>query len=111
MSLRRPVRFTRTAEASLAGIAAWTLDRFGPAQAERYEAELLERCRAISEGRAHTRDCSALAPEGRGLLYVRAGEHFLICAEREDAVIVVEVLHSRSDLPGRIARLTDWEGR
>ena len=107
---RRPVRFTRAAEASLEGIAAWTLDRFGSAQAELYEAELLERCRAIAEGRAHARDCSALAPEGRGLLYVRAGEHFLICAEREDAVIVVEVLHSRSDLPSRIARLTNWEG-
>ena len=111
MSEGRPVRFTRSAEASLEEIAAWTLDRFGLAQAELYEAELLERCRAIAEGRAHARDCSALAPEGRGLLYVRAGEHFLIVAEREDTVVIVEVLHSRSDLPGRIARLTDRGGR
>ena len=111
MSGRRTVRLTRAAEASLQEIASWTLDRFGPAQAELYETELLERCRAIAEGRAHARDCSALAPEGRGLLYVRAGEHFLIYAEREDTVIVIEVLHSRSDLAGRIARLTDREGR
>ena len=52
-----------------------------------------------------------LAPEGRGLSYVRAGEHFLVYVDSEEAVVVVEVLHSRSDLPGRIARLTDWEGR
>jgi plasmid stabilization system protein ParE len=103
----RPVRFTRAAEASLGEIADWTIDTFGPAQALRYEAELLERCMAIVEGRVHSRDCSALAPEGRGLRYVRAGEHFLVYAELEDAVVIVEVLHSRSDLPARLARVTD----
>ena len=58
-------------------------------------------------GRAHSRDCSALAPEGRGLRYVRVGEHFLVYAEREDDIVVVEVLHSRSDLAVRLAKLAD----
>ena len=103
--MSRTVRFTRAAEASLEEIARWTVERFGDAQADRYEAELLDRCRTIAEGQAHSRDCSMLAPAGRGLRYVRAGEHFIVYAEREDAVVVIEVLHSRSDLPRRIARL------
>lgn len=105
--MTRAVRFTRAAEASLGKIADWTLETFGPAQALRYEAELLDRCEAIAEGQAHSRDCSALAPEGRGLRYVRAGEHFLIYLEREDDIVIVEVLHSRSDLPTRLAKLSD----
>ena len=103
----RPVRFTRAAEASLGEIADWTLETFGAAQALGYETELLSRCDAIAEGRAHSRDCSTLAPEGRGLRYVRAGEHFLVYAEREDDIVIVEVLHSRSDLPTRLAKLAD----
>ena len=103
----RPVRSTRAAEASLGEIADWTLETFGAAQALSYEAELLSRYDAIAEGRAHSRDCSALAPEGRGLRYVRAGEHFLVYAEREDDIVIVEVLHSRSDLPFRLAKLAD----
>ena len=105
--MTRPVRFTRAAEASLGEIADWTLETFGAAQALRYEAELLARCEAIAEGRAHSCDCSALAPEGRGLRYVRAGEHFLVYAEHEDDIVVVEVLHSRSDLPARLAKLAN----
>jgi plasmid stabilization system protein ParE len=103
----KPVRFTRAAEASLGEIADWTLETFGAAQALSYEVELLSRCEAIAEGRAHSRDCSALAPEGRGLRYVRAGEHFLVYAEREDDIVIVEALHSRSDLPARLAKLAD----
>ena len=70
-------------------------------------ASVALRCAAIAEGRAHSRDCSALAPEGRGLRYVRAGEHVLVYAEREDDIVIVEVLHSRSDLPARLAKLAD----
>ena len=103
--MTKPVRFTRAAEASLGEIADWTLETFGVAQALRYEAELLARCAAIAEGTAHSRDCSALAPKGRGLRYVWASEHFLVYAERADDIVIVEVLHSRSDLLARLAKL------
>ena len=103
--MTKPVRFTRAAEASLGEIADWTQETFGAAQALRYETELLSRCNAVAEGTAQSRDCSALAPEGRGLRYVRAGEHFLVYAEREEDIVIVEVLHSRSDLLARLAKL------
>ncbi|MEJ2035317.1 MAG: type II toxin-antitoxin system RelE/ParE family toxin [Maritimibacter sp.] len=48
----KPWRLTSHARNSLVDIALWTLDRFGPAQAEIYERELLERCEAVAEGRA-----------------------------------------------------------
>lgn len=99
------VRFTRQAEESLLEIASWTIDTFGARQAAIYENELLDQCQAIAEGRALSRDCSALAPEGRGMSYTRAGEHFLIHILQNDMIIIVDILHSRSDLPKKIAQI------
>lgn len=45
--MSRSFRLTRRAQDSLTDIARWTIDRFGARQAEIYEAELLDRCRAI----------------------------------------------------------------
>lgn len=104
--MTRKIRFTRLAEDSLAQIADWTIETFGVRQAEIYEQELLDRCGAIADGTAHNRDCSILAPEGQGMAYTTAGEHFLIHIETSDAIIIVDVLHSRSDLPEKIRALS-----
>ena len=40
----------------------------------------------------------------------RAGEHFLVFLDRPDEVIIVDILHSRSDLPRHVAALTALEG-
>lgn len=104
--MSRSFRLTRRAEASLIDIARWTFDTFGPRQAELYEAELIERCQSIAEGRAHSRSCAALVEGAEDLCYISAGEHFLVFLDRSEEVIIVEVLHSRSDLPRHIARLT-----
>jgi plasmid stabilization system protein ParE len=103
----RPWRLTPRAEAALVEIALWTLETFGPAQADRYEAELLDRCAAAAEGRALTQDCALLAgeAEGSGLRFVRAGEHFALLLELPEEVVFVDFLHSRSDLPARLAAL------
>ncbi|WP_430450529.1 hypothetical protein [Rhodophyticola sp.] len=37
--------------------------------------------------------------------FVRAGEHFLVFLDRPDEIIIVDILHSRSDLPRHIAAL------
>ena len=58
--MTRTLRLTRRAEASLVEIARWTIETFGAAQASAYEAELLERCQAILDGRAYSRSCAAL---------------------------------------------------
>ena len=101
----RPFRLTRRAEASLVEIARWTIDRFGPHQADVYEQELIARCQAITEGRVASRSCSLLVEEAVHLRYVRAGEHFLVYLDQPDSVIIIDILHSRCDLPRHVSAL------
>ncbi|MEJ2002537.1 MAG: type II toxin-antitoxin system RelE/ParE family toxin [Maritimibacter sp.] len=103
----KPWRLTSHARNSLVDIALWTLDRFGPAQAEIYERELLERCEAVAEGRAQSQDCGLLLGERLSipLRFVRAGEHFAVFQDRPDEILFIDFLHARSNLPARIAAL------
>lgn len=104
--MSRSFRLTRRAEASLIEIARWTIETFGARQADLYEAELLDRCDAILSGRAHSRSCSILVDDAADLRFVRAGEHFVVFLDRPDEVIIVDIVHSRSDLPRHVAALT-----
>lgn len=104
--MNRGFRLTRRAEESLFEIARWTMRSFGPQQAERYEAEIIARCEAIAAGRATSRDCSTLIAEAKDLRFTRAGEHFIVFLDQPDQMIVVDILHSHSDLPRHIAALT-----
>ena len=104
--MSRTFRLTRRAEESLVEIARWTIETFGPRQADIYEAELLSRCDAIVSGQAHRRSCSILVDDAEDLRYLRAGEHFLVFLDRPGEVIIVDILHSRSDLPRHIAALS-----
>lgn len=103
--MTRELRLTRRAEESLTQIAIWTIKTFGARQANKYENELLSRCRDILEGRAHSRSCAALVKTAEDLRYVRAGEHFLVYTETPEAVIIIDVLHGRCDLHGQIVAL------
>lgn len=104
--MNRSFRLTRRAEASLTEIARWTIENFGLHQAELYEAELLNRCESILNGQAHSRNCAVLVDEAADLRFVRAVDHFLVFLDRSDEVIIVDILHSRSDLPRHIASLS-----
>ncbi|MBW6419645.1 type II toxin-antitoxin system RelE/ParE family toxin [Celeribacter sp. PS-C1] len=104
--MSRSLRLTRRAEASLVEIARWTIENFGLRQAELYEIELLNRCEAILSGQAHSRSCAVLVDEADELRFVRAGEHFLVFLDKPDVVIIVDILHARSDLPRHVAALT-----
>jgi len=108
--MSRSFRLTRRAEDSLVEIARWTIERFGPRQADIYEAELLSRCEAIANGQAHSRSCSILVDDAANLRYLRTGEHYLVFLVRPEEVIIVDILHSRSDLPRQIAALTALKG-
>ena len=105
--MTRAWRLTPLARESLVEIALWTIDTFGEAQAGLYESELIDRCEAIAEGRVDSRDCSILVDVGDdvGLRYTRAGEHFVVYLDEPDEVVIIDFLHSRSDLPARIAAL------
>jgi len=105
----RSWRLTRQAEASLAEIARWTNENFGPRQATAYEEDLITRCVAIAAGTAMSQDCRRLIdpdlPED--LRLARAGQHFVIFVEDTDQVIIIDFLHGRSDLPRRLAALAE----
>ena len=100
-------RLTPRAERSLVDIALWTLETFGPRQADIFETELLDRCAALAAGRAASRDCSNLLDreDEIGLRYARAGEHFLVFIDMTDELVIIDILHARCDLPARIAAI------
>jgi plasmid stabilization system protein ParE len=105
----KPWRLTRQAETSLVEIARWTHETFGPRQAAAYEEDLIARCAAIAAGTAMSQDCRRLInpdlPED--LRFTRAGQHFVVFVEDADQVIIVDFLHGRSDLPRRLAALSE----
>ncbi|TMV08142.1 type II toxin-antitoxin system RelE/ParE family toxin [Arenibacterium halophilum] len=103
--MSRSLRLTRRTEASLVEIAKWTIEKFGLKQAELYENEVLTRCQAILNGQAHSRSCAVLIDDAADLRFARAGEHFLVFLDQPDEVIIVDILHSRSDLPRHVAAL------
>lgn len=104
----KPIRFTRHAEGRLAAIAAWTVRRFGPAQADHYEAELLERVKALGQGALQGKNCAALAPDALGadrLRFVQVGAHYLIYSEGEQALTILDIVHGAQNLPAILHRL------
>ena len=104
--MKRSFRLTRRAEASIVDIALWTFETFGQHQADIYETELISRCEAIARGEVVGRSCSVLVDDAGNLCYTRAGEHFLVFLERPDEIVIVDILHSRSDLPHHISALS-----
>jgi plasmid stabilization system protein ParE len=104
---RKRWRLTRQAEASLTGIAAWTVDTFGPRQAKAYESDLIARCRAIAEGAAPSQSCRRVIDPNlpEDLRFTRAGQHLIVFVETADAIVIVDFLHSRGDLPTRLSRV------
>jgi toxin ParE1/3/4 len=95
------------AEQSLVEIALWTHNSFGEVQAQKYEAELIERCEAIASGVTFVQNCGILVgqPESSKLFLARSGQHFIVFEEQEDLIVILEFFHSRSDLPAKIASL------
>jgi toxin ParE1/3/4 len=105
--MRKPWRLTKHAEQSLLEIALWTVEKFGPLQAEKYEEELIDRCDAISAGTAFVQNCGILLgdPTSTNLKLARAGQHFIIFEEMSEMIVILYFIHSRSDLPGKISYL------
>lgn len=102
----KPFRLTKQAELHLTEIAMWTFDTFGPRQADAYEEDLITRCEQIASGSAVSQTCAILVDNPKAdLRFVRVGEHFVVFLENDDEVIIVDFLHSRSDLPAKIAHL------
>ena len=108
----KPWRLTRVAERSLIDIAIWTVETFGPRQAAAYEEDLISACRNIAAGTAQSQDCRRIIdPElPEDLRFARAGQHFVVFVEDAAQVIIIDFLHSRSDLPRHLANLSPGRG-
>lgn len=96
-------RFSRRATERLTEIATWTETTFGAAQAERYEALLIDRLAALTEGRAQTRPLARLTGERHHerLTTLKVGRHLLILLPEETAWVVIDILHDAQDLTAR----------
>ena len=60
-----------------------------------------------------SQDCRRLIDPGlpEDLRFVRAGQHFVVFIEDSWQVIIIDFLHSRSDLPRRLANLPLARGK
>lgn len=102
--MTRPWRLDPEAETSLVAIFEWTLETFGPRQAEAYEADLLEAFGRIAEGTLPGRSCRKAwgdrLPEGQR--FARVGSHVVVWEDLPEEVVIVAVLHGAMDLPRRL---------
>lgn len=111
--LARYLTFTPTAETRLAEIALWTIEHFGPLQADQYATALLARCTAILEGHVHLRAVSTFS-EGfpdTELMIAKAESHYIVFAQLGDECVVFDFLHERSDLPSQLQKLIETYGQ
>ena len=100
----RTWRLSRHAEASLVEIARWTQDNFGSRQAGAYEEEVIERCAAIAAGTCFSQSCRLVLDEElpEDLRFTRCGQHLVVFIAEPDSVMIVDILHSRSDFLGKL---------
>jgi toxin ParE1/3/4 len=105
----KPWRLTRQASTSIVEIARWTYETFGARQASAYEEDLIACCVEIASGTVISQDCRRLIdPDlAEDLRFARAGQHFVVFIETANQVAIIDFLHSRSDLPRRLASLMD----
>lgn len=102
--MSRRVRVTLRAERRLRDVAAWTRDRFGPAQAVAYVGDLRASFDRLAEGTLAGRSARAAWGEGvrDELRFVKVGSHVVLFREGADEVVVLDVLHEAMDLPARV---------
>jgi toxin ParE1/3/4 len=98
-------RVTQQAEQSLLDIAQWTVETFGPRQAQAYEQDILAKMDDIAAGVAHSQSCRTLIDGNLAeeIRFTRVGGHYLIYAEYPSSFILIDLLHQRVDLPRHLA--------
>lgn len=92
-------RLSGRAAADVAGIARYTIERFGIAQARRYR-DGLDSCFATLAGNALLgRSAEALAPDLRRFEHE---SHVIFYKPIETGVLIVRVLHESMDAPSHL---------
>lgn len=101
-------RVTQQAEQSLLDIALWTVETFGPRQADAYEQDILDKMDDIAGGVAHTQSCRVVIDSNLAddIRYTRIGGHYLIYIEQQESFVLLDLLHQRVDLTQHLARIS-----
>jgi toxin ParE1/3/4 len=94
----RPV-FRPRAVRDLDQIWAFTAERWGVAQAERYLGAIRDVCAALAAGEATGTDASHISP---GYRRIRAGRHIVFFRPASGTVEIVRILHERMDFPSQL---------
>lgn len=97
--------FSERADSSFEQILEWTYERFGARQVATYRDTLMERCRAIAEGRVVHQSCRTIFADDLrdDLRFARAGSHYVIFIETTTEVQIVDFLHQNADIAGRLS--------
>ena len=88
-------------------IGEWTKDHFGDQQADAYLDLLIAQCEAVAEGTAHVQSCGLLIGRdlAQNLQLTRAGQHYIVFMATSTQVTVVDFIHQREDLAGKVRRM------
>jgi len=90
-------KLSRSAEADLLHIGAYTLDRWGEQQAVRYLAELEDCCQRLADLPLLGRACNHIRPGPRCM---EVGRHIVFYRPNAEFVFISRILH-QSMLPAR----------
>ena len=106
--MTKPWRVTQQAEQSLLDIALWTVETFGPRQADAYEQDILDKMDDIAGGVAHTQSCRLLIDTNLAddIRFMQIGGHYLIYIEQSASFVLLNLLHQRVDLTQHLARVS-----
>lgn len=84
------VIYSRRAEADLLSISKFTLDEWGPAQANRYLTEIVDCCERLAENPLLGRTSDQLRP---GLRRIEQGKHVVFYRQQAKGIVVSRILH------------------
>ncbi len=87
-------RLSRRAEADLASIYDFTLERWSKKQADKYYGELVNGIKDLASGKRKGRDAAL----GAGVLKLPVGSHVVFYQVDESRIDVIRILHQAMDV-------------
>lgn len=98
--MSRAYVLTKSAEADLKEIIAYTKAQFGVTQCRNYIEEIERNAEAVANGRGHFKEMHTLIPNLRVAL---SGKHYIFCLPQHNApAIILAILHERMDVLQRL---------
>ena len=90
--------FTPSAREDLLDIWFYTQERWGEAQADRYQDDLQGCCERIAAGSVRTRPVAGIP----GVNAYHCRRHYIFFLQHRETIVVIAVFHERMDLINRL---------